>query len=333
MILTPAELDRRAQFYRELGQMTEVGLTIPKALETISRHTRRAHIKQAILRMLQRVNEGSTLGTALLSSGKWLSTFDIALLGAGEQSGRLPACFLKLASYYEERAKLLRKILASLAYPLFLVHMAVLVFPISALQSLVTQGNILGFLVSKLLMVLPVYGIVAVASYLAQGERGEPARYVLDRILGLVPVLGSARRSMALSRLCLSLEALINAGSNVIHSWELSAAACGSPVLQRVIRRFRPLLESGSTQAEAVTLSRAFPDEFVQQIHSAEISGKMDEVLLRMHKFYEEKASRQSTTAVVLFGGLIFGIVLVTVAYQIIMFYVGYFGQINQIIQ
>jgi type II secretory pathway component PulF len=333
MILTPAELDRRAQFYRELGQMTEVGLTIPKALETIYRHTRRARFKTAILRMLQLVNEGSTLGTALLSAGKWLSAFDIALLGAGEQSGRLPACFLKLASYYEERARLLRKILASLAYPLLLVHMALLVFPIGALQSLVTEGNIFGFIFGKLMLVLPVYLIGGVVAYLAQGERGEAARYMLDRFLGFVPVLGSARRSMALSRLCLSLEALINAGSNVIHSWELSAAACGSPVLQRVIRRFRPLLESGSTQAEAVTLSRAFPDEFVQQIHSAEISGKMDEVLLRMHKFYEEKSSRQSTAAVVLMGGLVFGIVVIVVAYQIISFYAGYFGQINQIIQ
>ncbi|MBM3848053.1 MAG: hypothetical protein FJ405_17420 [Verrucomicrobia bacterium] len=333
MILTPGELDRRSNLYRELGQMTESGLTLPRALETISRHANRPHVRTAVTQILRALNEGNSLSTALLAAGNWLPMFDIALLGAGEQSGRLPACFLKLSSFYEERARLLRKLLTSLAYPAFLIHMAVLVFPVTSLQALVTDGSIFQFLLSKILMLLPLYALAGLVMFLAQGSRGEPIRQILDRLLNAIPVVGPARESAALARLCLALEALINAGANTIHAWELSGQASGSPRLRRVIRGFRPQLESGFTPAEAVGMSRAFPEEFVAQVHSAELSGKMDETLVRMHGFYEEKAARGFSVAVVLFTGLVFALVAAVIAWQIIKFYMSYLGQVNEVLR
>ena len=308
-------------------------MSLHVALKTMQRHARGASTRDAIDTLLTSLNSGNSFHGALVSTKGWLPTFDVALLGAGEQSGTLPACFSKLAGYYEERGRLLRQMLTSLAYPFFLVHMAILVFPIASLQKLVQEGSIVGFFLGKLLIIIPLYVVGALIAFLSQSTRGEALRVTLDTIFNLVPFLGAARRSLSMARLCLALEALINSGTNIITSWELAAAASGSPRLQRAIAGFRPLLESGTTPAEIVGMCHAFPEEFVSQYHSAELSGKVDETLLRLNKYYEDAGKRQSRTAVVAAGAIIFGAVMISVAYQIIQFWLQYFGQIQKVME
>ena len=332
MIITPRQLIQKADFYRQLGQMTEVGLTLQVALQTALKHSHSKQMTQALARVIDQINQGASFGEALLSTGRWMPAFDIALLGAGEQRGRLPSCFLKLASYYDERARLLRRILGSLAYPIFLVHVAALVFPISALQNLVTQGAVGAFLLSKILILGPLYLTAGLIIYYSQSDRSEGIRRSLELVLNLIPVVGAARRNMALSRFCLALEALINAGVDTIHSFELAAAASGAFRIQNASRRFRDDLESGVPPSQMLAACGIFPPEFLQQFHTAELSGRIDETLVRMHKYFEEQGTRQSQMAVVLGGGIVFGIVILTIAWQVIQFWLGYFGQINQVI-
>ncbi len=61
--------------------------------------------------------------------GQWLPSFDLALIEAGEQSGRLDACFKLLALYYSERARMVKQAISDLLYPLFILHMAAFIFP------------------------------------------------------------------------------------------------------------------------------------------------------------------------------------------------------------
>ena len=332
MILTPRQLVQKADFYRQLGQMTEVGLTLQVALQTALKHAQSKEMKRGLARVIELINQGCSFGEALLGQSSWIPPFDIALMGAGEQSGRLPACFLKLASYYDDRARLLRRVLASLAYPIFLIHVAALVFPISALQNLITQGAIGPFILTKIAILGPLYLAAGIIAFYSQSDRTEVVRRTLDSILNLVPVLGSARRNMALSRFCLALEALINAGVNAIHAFELSAVASGSFRIQNASRHFRDQLESGIQPSQMLDTAGIFPSEFLQQYHSAELSGRIDETLLRMHKYYEEQGARESHMAVILGGGIVFGIVVIAVAWQVIQFWMSYFNQINQVI-
>ena len=54
------------------------------------------------------ISQGATVTDALRRLGDWMPPFDIALIEAGEKSGRLDAVCKLLASYYEDRARLLR---------------------------------------------------------------------------------------------------------------------------------------------------------------------------------------------------------------------------------
>src|SRR5262249_37194969 len=143
--------------------------------------------------------------------------------------------------------QLLREMLSRLMYPLFLFHFAIFIIPIA---QLLTAGAVRAYLTQTVGVLLPLYAVVGTVAYAAQGKHGERWRALVETIVSGVPVLGQARRELALARLAAALEALLNAGVNIIEAWELAANASGSPALRRTVHRWRPRLEAGETPAE-----------------------------------------------------------------------------------
>src|SRR6266702_3787873 len=129
LIVTPAQFTQRAEFYYQLCQLTAAGISLPSALEQLRRNPPARSYRQPLGLLVSELSNGYTLAESLRRLGSWLPEFDIALLHAGEQSGRLDACFRLLADYYTDRARLARQVIADLAYPAFLFHFAIFIFP------------------------------------------------------------------------------------------------------------------------------------------------------------------------------------------------------------
>src|SRR6185436_4153870 len=113
-------LARRADFYHQLQQLTAAGIGLIQALELQRRSPPLPSYREPLSRILDQLQAGASFGEALQSAGSWLTAFDIALLDAGDRSGRLPATFQLLSEQYTARASLLRQTLSSFAYPAFL---------------------------------------------------------------------------------------------------------------------------------------------------------------------------------------------------------------------
>jgi hypothetical protein len=102
-MVTPGQLKRRAALFEQLAAMIAAGVPLPKAMEMAARN-RSIGISQKVIRELTNLlQEGHTFTDAMqLVSGQqrnvnvlvkptkdcWLADFDIALLSAGEESGR-----------------------------------------------------------------------------------------------------------------------------------------------------------------------------------------------------------------------------------------------------
>jgi type II secretory pathway component PulF len=141
----------------------------------------------------------------------------------------------------------------------------------------------------------------------------------------LVPILGPARRNLALARLSLGLEALLSAGVLVVEAWQLAAAASGSPALRREVATWGPYLESGETPAEIMSRSREFPELYTSQYQSGEVSGRLEETLSGLYRYHQEEGLQQMKTfAQVTSRGIYFVMVLV-VAYLVVTYWAGYF--------
>jgi len=108
-MVTPGQLNRRAQFFDQLAAMIAAGVPLTKALEMIGKNRSSGIPQKIIQELVHHLQAGHTFSDAMqLVSGQkrgmdvslkvgnkayWLTEFDIALLSVGEESGRLDACF------------------------------------------------------------------------------------------------------------------------------------------------------------------------------------------------------------------------------------------------
>jgi type II secretory pathway component PulF len=326
LMVTPGQFSRRSEFYYQLGQLSGAGLGLIAALQQLQRHPPSRSYRKPIGKALDSVQQGFTFSESMQRAGHWLPEFDLALLHAGEQSGRLDSCFRLLADYYQERAQLARQLIGDLAYPVALFHFAIFILPFARFF---TSGNWAAYLAQTVGVLIPIYAVMAVIIYATQSRHGETWRAWIESILSTVPILGKARHYLALARLAGALEALISSGVTIIEAWELAANASGSPALRRVVSSWRPHLRRGQTPSEAVLASGRFPEVFSSQYTSGEISGQLDESLRRLRRYYQDEGARKMQALAQWTPRVVYLFVALMIGYYVIQFWTNYFKQIG----
>ncbi len=334
-IVTPGQLHRRAELYHQLGSMIEAGVPLIKALEMVSGNRALRASRKTIVGLIHYLQSGLTFAESMTRVQGWMPEFDMALLSVGEESGRLDSSFKLLSTYYGVRAAIIRDTITGLLVTIATLHVFLLVFPLGLLVSF-AQGILYGdisrclpFLLEKVAAFGFLYGGVLLLIYVCQGKHGEPWRAKVESVARLIPVLRTAQSDLMLSRLAAALEALTVAGVPVIRSWELAAAASGSPRLRREISGWKSELENGKTPAELVARSGRFPEMFANLYNTAEHSGQLDEALQRLRVYYQEEGFRRLRVFTRLMNGTIYGLVALLVALNVIHFWLDYFQQIR----
>jgi type IV pilus assembly protein PilC len=331
-IVTPRQLTQRAEFYHQLSQLTSAGIGLMRALEQIQRNLPSRSFHEPIQELLANLNQGLTFTDSLRKLGAWVPEFDIALIDAGERSGRLDACFRLLSDYYNDRSRIAKQVISQLIYPIGLIHFAALVFliilPFAHSQF---RDSLIWLFIRAALALAPLYLITALIIHATQSRHGERWRARIETILHPIPVLGTARRFLSLARLAAALEALINAGVNIVEAWNLAAAASGSPALRRAVENWQPQVEAGRTPAEVLNECPQFPETFANLYTGGEVSGKLDDSLKRLYQYYSEEGTRKLYAFAQWMPRLIYLLVVVVIAYKVVTFWQGYFQQINKL--
>jgi type IV pilus assembly protein PilC len=328
-IVTPRQFTQRAEFYHQLAQFTTAGIGVVRALEQLKNSPPGREFRKPLQRILDELAKGQSVAESLRQFS-WLPEFDVALIEAGERSGRLDACFRLLADYYNDRARIAKQVISQLFYPVGLIHFAAFIFLIVIPYGASEFNANLFFLFTKAALVLaPLYLVTFFLIYATQNKHGEKWRARIESFVHPIPILGTARRFLALARLAAALEALISAGVNIIEAWDLAAAASGSPALRRAVENWKPEVIAGRTPAEAVRKRREFPEMFANLYATGEVSGQLDDALRRLYGYYNEEGTRKLHAFAQWTPRLVYFIVAGIIAYKIVTFYAGYFQQIN----
>ena len=107
----------------------------------------------------------------------------------------------------------------------------------------------------------------------------------------------------------------------------IRSSASGSPRLKHAVTPWKASIEAGITPGELVNANRNFPEMFANLYNTGEQSGQLDDALKRLQNYYEEEGFRKLRLFTRIMNGTIYGLVALLVAFSVIRFYVGYFGQ------
>ena len=104
------------------------GLPIVRCLEMIAAQSKDKATAKMLKRVAEDVDGGYSMAAAFEKNAPHLPRTFIETVRAGEQSGALVICFIRLHKYYDKSAKLKQKLISTMTYPAIVIATAIIVF-------------------------------------------------------------------------------------------------------------------------------------------------------------------------------------------------------------
>jgi type IV pilus assembly protein PilC len=261
--------------------------------------------RSVISKIADRLRAGDALEDVLRSySGSFPPLF-ISMVTVGEQTGNLPEIFRELERYYRMQLTLRRQFLTQITWPVIqLVGSIVVITLLIIILGWIapSEGKAfdpIGFGVGTpgalrfLATVACFFGGIALVYFVATRALGQKA--AVHRLLLSVPGVGPCLQALALSRLCLALHLTMDSSLATPKAVKRSLWASGNGAYEACGDKVASDLKRGKEISESLGKCSVFPEEFIQAVHSGEVSGQLPEVMGRQAELYHEEASTRLT--------------------------------------
>jgi len=150
---------------------------------------------------------------------------------------------------------------------------------------------------------LMIFGFFGV-KYMRKDPRG---RYLFDKFLLNLPVLGNVLRKIAVARFTRSLGTLITSGVPILEGLSITARTSGNAVLEDALMKVRKAVEEGRTIVDPLKESGVFPNMVTQMIGVGEATGAMDAMLKKIADFYEDEVDAATKDMLTLLEPIMIG--------------------------
>jgi len=305
--------DELALGLRLLAELIEAGLPISRVFAAFSDLAPSAW-RRGLPALQEDVRQGKGLASALANSPLEIPAVVVGLIQAGEAGAGLAPAVRSAADLAHSAAATRRAIRSALAYPIVL-----------ACAGLTSLGLLVGVVLPRFAQVLsesgqaipPVTalvlgtaglaraGVVPVVALLAIGLLVWRAWANTDSglrqwhgLLLRLPLIGSVRRSAAVSRAAATISALLDAGVPVAPALLHSARAAGDAELGARLCRVREAVLVGQGVARSLEDENAMTPTAVRLVRAGEETGRLAEMLAQTARIEEAAAQRAVRAAV-----------------------------------
>ena len=301
-----------AMFWREFATMVAAGLPVVDALESIAQELEHAKLHGVLNDVVASMWEGFNLSQALKRHPRVFSAMVVALIGSAEESGSLAEVADQLATFLENRDRLIRKVQAALTYPIFLAGFFLVVMAVATFWIIPKFRDIYSGFSAKLpwltevvfaidafiLKFLPwiAAGTAAVLLALILWATRPTGRRVIDRAVLKLPIFGKLLRLAAVSRFCRSLAILLSGGIPINRALEMAQHTAGNTVVAKAIAESREEILKGSKIAASLKRQTIFPHMAIRMISAGEETGSLSSLLEKVADFYESRVDAALTT-------------------------------------
>lgn len=326
-----------AELLHHLAVETEAGIDVRR---TWQREADSAHgrVRTEFAAVRDAIGRGDSLAAALNRTGTLLPPLALEMIEVGEKTGTLGRVYHRLADHYRRQSQMRRAFLGAIAWPMIELGLAlgvvgILIWVMGILAS--RNGgrpiDLLGFgLVGTrglvIYMNLLIVAALVIAGVVAAARRGMLWTRPLQRGLMRLPGLGTCLESLALARLTWSLHLLLNVEMDLRRVVPLVLRSTGSDHYMRHTQRVVADVGAGMPLYEALGLTGAFPQQFIDALQVAEESGETVESMGRLADRYREESEEALRVLTTIAGFAVWVMVaalIILLIFRLAGFYVG----------
>lgn len=289
--MSALRLGDRIAFYEELKSMVSAGFVFSQALRTL-REKRGAWAQSRVFHALEDAcASGQAFADAMAGLPGEFGDLEVNLVRAGEQGGRLEETLKSLAEYFRRRQEIQRRIMGAVIYPIFLIHVAIIVPP----APLLVMDGMFAYLKAAGLAFLVVYGIAgAIWGFTVLVRNAPGISEVWDHVRLKIPWYGIAASRFAVARFATSLGHLLDSGVSAPKALDLSAATLGIPSWRRAVLGVTPRVSEGDRIVDSLESAGILPPNAASIMLAGEESGQLPESLFSVARMMEEEGSHSA---------------------------------------
>jgi general secretion pathway protein F len=327
-------------FTQELIALTDAGLSLTEALETLAEKEHKPEARQLIERLLVSMREGRPFSAALAAQPTVFPPLYAATVRAAESTGDLSPALARYVGYQNQIDIVKKKVLSASIYPVLLIGVGTLVI-----------GFLLGYVVPRfasvyaesggdlpwmskillgwgeavqahgwLILATAIGSIVAVGLALVQ-----PAtRAWATRLAWRTPGIGDHLRTFQLTRFYRSLGMLLSGGIPVVSALGMVGGLLsvnlrmGASVAMEALRR-------GESISSAFAAGELTTPVAARLLRVGEKSGRMGEMMDRIAIFHDEEMARWVDWFTRLFEPLLMVFIGLTIGLIVVLLYMPIF--------
>jgi len=292
-------------FTRQLSTLQDAGLPVLRSLRILEGQCKPGVLKNALGDVVEDIESGQTLSEAFAKHPKAFDRLYCNMIKAGEAGGALEAILQRLADFKEKAQSLKRKIKGAMVYPIVVIFVACVIV-----------GFILYFIIPRFEAIfldfgvpLPKMTIVLIEAshflikyfylvfltplfiwiFIKLLYRNKTGAYVCDRILLMIPVMGTIAEKSTVARTMRTLGTLVQSGVPILESLSIVRETAGNAVFERAFTRIYDSIREGETIAQPLRESRIVDDIVVNMIDVGEETGDLDTMLNKIADNYDEE--------------------------------------------
>lgn len=296
-------------FTTQLSLMLEVGTSLTDAARALENQTASPVMQDALRAMCKEMEEGQSFSVALSRHPKLFDGVFVSMIRAGETGGYLRDALDRIAEMLEKREALLAHIRSTLAYPLILgvMSMVVVVFVLTGVLPKFTplfegKEHILPLSTRVLLAIshslrsfwlLYILGIGGLVAGLKAFFISAPGRALKDRMAVSLPVIGPLTNKIYTGQLLRTLGHLLESHVALTDALAVTRMTLQNRFYSRLIDQVEEIVRGGGRLARAFMAFPYMPGSVRQMIATGEDAGNLYPVMLRLARHYDTEVEQE----------------------------------------
>jgi MSHA biogenesis protein MshG len=332
------KLEELIVFSQQLSTLYKAGLPLLTGLAGITEQVKNEKLKGILKEIHGEIEGGSTLHGAMAKYPEVFSSVYVNMVRAGETSGMLGESLDRFVAFSDRELRTRQRVNEATRYPKIvivsvLIAFAVLVsFVIPRFAQVFSRFNTPLPLPTRIMIginnifqnywYLILVAVIAIPFLLIRYTRTEKGKYLWDRLKMRIPVFGPLFLLVALSRFAYTFVMLNRSGLPILQTLEITSSTINNIHLSESIEKISRKVKEGSSLADAMRESGRFTPLVLQMVSVGEVSGGLDEMLMRVAEYYDievDNTIKKLSTYIEPFLTLFLGVVVLFLALAVFL--------------
>jgi type IV pilus assembly protein PilC len=304
-------LTEKMMFARNLKIMISAGMSLPRALDTLSLQTKSKKFKKVLLNISDEITRGKRFSDALSAHPDIFSELFISMVRVGEEAGTLEEVLDTLANQMEREYELKSKVKGAMIYPAIIISAMII---IGILMIIVVVPK-LAQTFEELNIELPFTTrlVISFGKFLAQKWmfiffllilffagfqlflKTKIGKRIFDFLVLKLPIISPIVKKTNSAYTARTLSSLITSGVPIVRALEIVSGTLGNIYFKEAIAEAAEKVRKGSKISESLLpYQDLYSPTVIQMLQVGEETGETSTILAKLADFFEEEVTNST---------------------------------------